>query len=121
MTRIVFGLELPDEISHDWESAAHLLVGELRPDGSIDYYLILESGTQRYLATAGAKGEPGIIEAPTALDRLANMTREAIERNEPAIRVPTTVHEGFLLTVQPVLGRTPRVAVILEPAPTDHP
>ena len=115
MTRNVFGLELPDEISHDWEFVAHLVSGELREDGSIDFFLVMESGTQRYLATAGAKDDPGVVVAPDGLRRLANMTREVIERNESIVREPTTVHRGFLLSVHPVLGRRPRVAVILEP------
>ena len=116
MVRNIFGLEIPEEISHDWEEFAHLLVGELREDGSIDFYLVLESGTQRYLATAGAKGDPGVIQAPQGLDRLANMTREALDRNESIVRVPTIAHEGFLLSVHPVVGRLRRVSVILEPA-----
>ena len=115
MTRVAFGLELPDDIGADWDEVAHLLAGELRDDGSIDYYLILESGSQRYIATAFAKGDPGVVEAPPELDRLANMSRQVIETNVSILRDPTKIHEGFWLSVHPVLGRTPRVAVILEP------
>lgn len=115
MPRVAFGIELPDEIGQDWEQHAHLLAGELRDDGSIDYYLILESGSQRYIATAGTKGEAGVVEAPEELDRLANMTRQVVETNAPIVREPTIHHDGFWLSVYPVLGRSARVAVILEP------
>lgn len=116
MPRDVFGLQIPDELSHDWESVGHLLVGELREDDSIDFYLILDGGTQRYLATAGGSDMPGIIEAPRGLDRLCEMTREVLRTNTPIARTPTMQHEGLLLSVHPVRGPRPRVAVILEPA-----
>ena len=51
MTPKLFGLEMVDLLAEGWERAAHLAIGEVRDDGSIDMLLLLESGTLRYIAT----------------------------------------------------------------------
>ena len=115
MSRTVFGLELPDEIAEGWEEVAHVVIGEVREGGAVDYRLLNETGSLRYLATGGAEVEPGGVQAPTGFDRLMRLTRQVIDSNEPVVRDPTELHAGFLLSVLPAVGRTQRVVVILEP------
>lgn len=99
-----------------WESVAHLGIGEVRDDGSIDLLILLESGTLRYLTTLDSRGEPGTVSASKQFDFLAVFGRQVLETNVPIVRRPSTAEKGLLLTVFPVRGQRNRVAYILEPA-----
>ena len=115
MTPDLFGLDMLDLLPAGWERSAHLAIGDLREDGALDVRLLLESGTLRYLATIGAKGQDGIVEAPKSFEHLARFAREVLESNRPILRRPANVNRGFTLTVFPIRGTHDRVVFILEP------
>lgn len=113
------GLEILDQLMEGWESVAHLAIGEIRDDGSIDLLILLESGTLRYLTTLESRDEPGTVPASKQFDFLAVFGRQVLETNVPIVRRPSTAEKGLLLTVFPVRGQRNRVAYILEPAVPD--
>ena len=124
MTPKLFGLEMVDLLAEGWQGAAHVAIGEVRGDGSIDLLLLLESGTLRYIATVDAQDATGIVPAPEPFRHLAEFTHRVLAANEPIVRRPSTVDSGFLLTVFPINGVRKRVVYVLEPelaTPTDSP
>lgn len=124
VTPKLFGLEMVDLLTEGWERSAHLAIGEIRDDGSIDLMLLLESGTLRYIATLGAQDPTGIVPAPEPFRHLAGFTHQVLAANQPIVRRPSTVDRGFLLTIFPINGLHKRVVYVLEPevpTPTDVP
>lgn len=108
----LFGLEMVDILAEGWERNAHLAIGEVREDGSIDMFLMLEGGTLRYLLTMAS--DDTIVPAPYQF--LARFTHEVLADDLPIVRRPATVNEGFMLSILPVRGASSlRVVYILEP------
>ena len=87
-----------DLVPEGWEHAAHLAIGEIRDDGSIDLFFLLETGTLRYIATLDPQDSTGIVPAPEPFRHLARFTHEVLATNTPLIRRPSTVDKGFLLS-----------------------
>lgn len=114
MTPKLFGLEMVDLVPEGWENSAHLAIGEIRDDGSIDLFLLLESGTLRYIATLDPQDSTGIVPAPEPFRHLARFTHEVLATNTPLVRRPSTVDTGFLLSIFPVIGPRRRAVYIVE-------